>query len=217
MNQKSESHTAPVLSVQRLTFGYPGRPVFDGWSHDFSAGLTWVRGRNGCGKSTLLKLLAGGLVAGAGELSLQGISQRTQALDYRRKVFWCGPSAIAFDHLSPAEYFGFMRGLYPEFDLQALQHHIAGFALQACLNLPLTTLSTGTQRKVWLATALSAGCRLSLLDEPINALDAASLAHLRAALSDCAKDVSRAWIVTSHEDMGVPIAALQVVELAVLV
>jgi ABC-type multidrug transport system ATPase subunit len=217
MNDEAQARVRPVLAVQGLTFGYPGRPVFEDWTHDFGAGLTWVRGPNGCGKSTLLKLLAGGLVAGAGALSVLGIDQRTRALDYRRKVFWCGPGEIAFDHLSPAEYFGFMRGLYPEFDLQALHRHIAGFALQACLNLPLMTLSTGTQRKVWLATALSAGCQVSLLDEPINALDAASLAHLRVALADCAKDVSRAWIVTSHEDMGVSQTALQMLELAVLV
>ena len=51
----------PVLQVQDLSFSYPGRPVFTGWSASFKPGLTWVRGSNGSGESTLLKLLAGAL------------------------------------------------------------------------------------------------------------------------------------------------------------
>jgi ABC-type sulfate/molybdate transport systems ATPase subunit len=66
----------------------------------------------------------------------------------------------------------------------------------------LATLSTGTQRKVWLAVALAAGTTVTLLDEPLNALDAKSLEYLRSVLVKCAQDPSRAWIVASHEDLG---------------
>lgn len=193
---------APVLRVQRLSFSYPARHVFNGWSADFGAGLSWVRGGNGSGKSTLLQLMAGALPAHAGRLSVLGIDSEQRPLDYRREVFWCGAGAIAFDHLRAPEYFGFMRGLYPRFDVAALREHIAGFGLAPHLDLRLSTLSTGTQRKVWLAAALVAGTAAVLIDEPVNALDAASLTHLHSVLLRCAADPARAWIVTSHEPLG---------------
>ncbi len=200
----------PLMRVRDLTFSYPRRRVFTLWSHDFNGGLTWVRGSNGCGKSTLLKLLAGSLQAFAGQVEVQGLDVKVQPLRYRRSVFFCGPGPIVFDHLSPTEFFGFMRTLYPGVDSRALARHVDGFELNPFLNLPLSTLSTGTQRKVWLAIALSAGTRVTLLDEPLNALDAKSAAHLRAALLECAQDGSRAWIVASHEELGAaaPLATL---------
>ena len=191
-----------ILSANGLGFSYPARHVFNGWSHDFGAGLSWVRGPNGSGKSTLLQLLAGALPLRAGSLRVNGIDATQQPLAYRREVFWCGAGPIAFDHLRPPEFFGFMRSLYPRFDAAALPAHIAGFGLAPQLDLRLARLSAGTQRKVWLAAALVANSAAVLIDEPVNALDAASLAHLQRALLHCAADPARAWIVTSHEPLG---------------
>ena len=41
-----------------------------------------------------------------------------------------------------------------------------------------------------------------LNDEPVNALDVDSLAHLHRALLRCAADPACAWVVTSHEPLG---------------
>jgi ABC-2 type transport system ATP-binding protein len=130
---------------------------------------------------------------------MAGIDATERPLDYRREVFWCGPGAIAFDHLRPPEYFAFLRGLYPRLDSAALESHLQGFGLAPFLHNRLSELSTGTQRKVWLSAALSAGTAVVLLDEPLNALDAASLAHLRTQLARCAADTERAWLLASHE------------------
>lgn len=210
MNHVADLPQATLMRVRGLTFSYPQRHVFTAWSHDFNAGLTWVRGNNGCGKSTLLKLLAGSLQAFAGEVEVQGLSVKEQPLPYRRSVFFCGPGPVVFAHLSPIEFFGFMRTLYPGVDSEALAKHVEGFELNPFLNLSLATLSTGTQRKVWLAIALCTGTRVTLLDEPFNALDTKSSVHLRAALLECAQDGSRAWIVASHEELGAatPLATL---------
>lgn len=196
----------PVLEVVDLSYSYPGRHVFNAWSAAFGPGLSWVRGGNGSGKSTLLKLLAGALPPLAGSLRLQGIDAAARPLDYRREVCWCGPAAIAFDHLQPPEYFAFLGGLYPRFDAAAAARHVEGFGLAPFLGRRLRELSTGTQRKVWLTAALAAGTRVTLLDEPLNALDRASLAYLLARLGEAAAaaiaDAPRAWIVASHEDLG---------------
>jgi ABC-type multidrug transport system ATPase subunit len=202
-----------ILSVKGLGFSYPARHVFNDWQHEFGVGLTWLRGPNGSGKSTLLQLLAGALPLRSGTLTVNGIDAVQQPIAYRREVFWCGSGSIAFDHLRPPEYFGFMRSLYPQFDAGSLPAQIAGFGLAAQLDMPLAALSAGTQRKVWLAAALVANTAAVLIDEPVNALDTASLSHLHRELQRCAVDASRAWIVTSHEPLGPAGALARCVEL----
>ena len=195
-----------LLQIQDLSFSYPGRAVFTGWCADIHPGLNWLRGANGSGKSTLLKLLAGALPPLTGRLRVHGVDATTQPLDYRRRVFWCGPGAIAFDHLRAPEYFGFLLGLYPQLDTTALAAHVQGLGLPSFLAPRLRELSTGTQRKVWLAAALAVGTPVVLLDEPLNALDAASLAYVHNQLAWCAASTTQAWLVASHEAPG-PAAA----------
>jgi ABC-type multidrug transport system ATPase subunit len=202
------------LQVRDLSFSYGDRPMFDRWSAVFEGGLTWLRGSNGSGKSTLLKLLAGALQPASGQVAVDGVAQDAQPMDYRRRVFWCGPGPVAFDHLSPQEYFAFIRGLYAGWDDAAMDRHVRGFGLAPHLHAPLRTLSTGTQRKTWLVAALCAGTPVTLLDEPLNALDAASLAHLRTSLAGHANEAKRVWIVATHEALGEGIAITRQVELA---
>jgi ABC-type multidrug transport system ATPase subunit len=197
-----------LLRIDGLSFSYPGRHVFTGWSAEVGAGLTWLRGGNGSGKSTLLALLAGALPPLLGSLSVMGVVQADQPLAYRRAVYWCGPAGIVFDHLRPPEYFGFIAGLYPRLDAAALAAHVEGLGLRPFLGQRLAALSTGTQRKVALATALAVGSTVVLLDEPFNALDAASSAYFRAALLRESGDPARAWLVASHEAPGAEPAAV---------
>jgi len=198
----ARSATDPVLQADRLTFWYPDRPVFSLWSAGFRAGLTWLRGRNGSGKSTLLQLLGGALPPQAGRLRVRGIDAAEEPLAYRREVFWCGPGPIAFDHLRPAEYFGFLSTLYPRFDRAQALDHAAALGLGPHMGLRLAALSTGTQRKVALAAALAVGTAAVLLDEPLIALDAASLDCFLERLAARAADSPAAWLVASHEWLG---------------
>jgi ABC-type multidrug transport system ATPase subunit len=196
------NESAAHLQVRDLSFSWPRRHVFTAWSAEVGPGLTWLRGVNGSGKSTLLKLLAGALPPLAGEVQLTGnlpLNPATDALAWKRNVFWCGPGPIAFDHLRPLEYFGFLQGLYPRFDAAAVQAHAHALGLAPHLGAPLAALSTGTQRKVWLAAALAVGTRLRLLDEPLNALDTASLAYLQGQLVRAAQQRDTLWLVASHE------------------
>ncbi len=69
-------------------------------------------------------------------------------------------------------------------------------------------LSTGSKRKVWLASALASGRALTLLDEPTGGLDAASIRGLWRWLADIATQPGRAVVVASSERVGrVPLAA----------
>ena len=204
---------APVrLSVRDLSFSYADRHVFNGWSADFGPGMTWLRGSNGSGKSTLLKLLGGALLPLAGHLTVDGVDSLREPLTYRREVFWCGPGSIAFDHLRAQEYFRFLRGFYKRFDAVAAQTHVDGLGLRPYVGDRLSDLSTGTQRKVWLAAALVVGTAVVLVDEPLNALDRASLTYLRQQLGARAAG-AQAWVIASHEPPLIAVAPSQVLHL----
>lgn len=197
--------TPPILQVQDLSFSYPGRHVFTGWSQAFGPGITWVRGDNGCGKSTLLKLLVGAVPAITGRFLLHGAP--TEPADpsnpaHRQAVFWCGPGGVAFEHLQPAEFFGFMASLYPHFDTVLAQELADELGLGPFMTRRLREMSTGTQRKVWLAAAFSANTPVVLLDEPLAALDLRSVRVVRELLQHHASDPDTAWIVASHDDLG---------------
>ncbi len=195
---------ASFLHIEALSYAYSNsRRVVDLWSQALAPGLVWLRGPNGSGKSTRLKLLAGMLQPQYGSARLAGVDLLREPLDYRRCVSFVGAEPPPFEHLSPAERFDFLSRLYPQADRASWHAHVAGFGLTPFLNQPLRTLSTGTQHKAALAAALALHTPLLLLDEPLNALDAASLAHLRGVLGEAALWRNRLALVVSHEELGV--------------
>lgn len=196
--------TTDLLNVRSLSFAYERRRIVDLWSESFDAGLVWLRGPNGVGKSTRLKLLAGALAPQYGTALLNGrVDLLADPLAWRREVAWVSAEPPPFEHLSPAELFGFLSGLYPRAERERWESHIEGFGLAPFLRQPLRQLSTGTQHKAALAAALALGTTVLLLDEPLNALDDASLAHWRACMAEAAASPDRLMLVVSHEELGV--------------
>ena len=201
-NDLINEENSGMLMVRKLSFNYPERSIFSQWEHSFRPGVTWIKGRNGSGKTTLLKILSGALNPASGDIELQGVHISSEPLQYRQQIYYCGPGPIVFDHLTPSEFFGFMRHLYPNYQDEELKQHIEGLDLNPFRDVQLKNLSSGTQRKVWLAFALAAGAKATILDEPFNALDSSSIEYLRSTLSHCSKNVSRLWIVASHQNLG---------------
>ncbi|MBQ0935696.1 ABC transporter ATP-binding protein [Ideonella paludis] len=197
------------LTVSHLIFGFSQRLLLADWSAHFGPGLTWVQGPNGCGKSTLLRLMGGAIAPQGGTLSINGCHASQDPLAYRQQVLWLGPDRIAFDHLKPLEWAGFMAGLYPRFDRAAFEQHWDAFALAPHQHQRIAALSTGTQRKLALAVAWAAQTPALLLDEPLSGLDAAALAHAQAVLAVRAQSTEMVTVIASHE-------ALQATDVRVL-
>jgi ABC-2 type transport system ATP-binding protein len=197
------------LHIEALSYAYSqSKRVVDLWSQTLAPGLVWLRGPNGSGKSTRLKLLAGMLHPQYGSARLAGFDLVREPLDYRRNVCFVGAEPPPFEHLSPAERFAFLSRLYPRADAASWHAHVEGFGLAPFLHQPLRQLSTGTQHKAALAAALALHTPLLLLDEPLNALDTASLAHLRGVLGEAASWQDRLALVVSHEELGVETSAV---------
>lgn len=198
-----------MLDIHQLRVGYPQQPpIVDGWSGRIPAGVTLVHGDTGAGKSTLLRVLAGEQPADAGRLTVAGIDLARDAAGYRRHVFFGDHTDPSLDPMTGRACATRLRADDPAFDEASWEDMVEGFALAPQIDKPMYMLSTGSRRKVWLASALASGRALVLLDEPTGGLDAASRRCLWRALTRCAARPLQAVIVGSGETLDdVPLAA----------
>lgn len=204
-----------VLEVNGLCFDYPQRPLFCRLTVTIPGGVCLVLGGDGSGKTSLLRLLAGELVAQSGTLHINGVALADNAQAYRHQVFWIDPRTTEHEQITPLQFFAQQRLRYPGF-LPAESAHfaelVAGLSLTEHLEKPLYMLSTGSKRKVWLASAFAAGALVTLLDDPFAALDKPSITFVHRFLADVANDTARSWVVAHYEGLeGVPLA--KVIEL----
>jgi ABC-2 type transport system ATP-binding protein len=189
--------TDPVLQIDRLCFAHPGQPpLFDNWSAAVPAGLTLLDGDTSRGKTSLLRLLAGEL-HGTGRFTLAGRRRDADPAAWRHDVCWIDPRDARWDALRPDELMAAQRALHPGLDETAWQRHLDAFELQPHRAKAMYMLSTGSRRKVALAAALSAGCTLTLLDEPTAGLDRPAVEGLARALADAAGQPGRVCLLAS--------------------
>ena len=186
-----------TLDVSALTFSYPDKNLFSDFTARFPPGTTLLRGGDGRGKSTLLRLMAGTLSAQSGQLKINGIDLQSQPAKYKANLFFAEPRSDAFDALTALDYFQLQRSVYLRFDDAILAQMTAGLGLDAHLHKQLFMLSTGSKRKVFLATAFAASAAVTLLDEPFAALDAASIAYLLHWLKNSAP-APRIWVIADY-------------------
>ena len=145
--------------------------------------VTVLLGPNGAGKSTLLRLLAGLLQPTTGELTLQASGKETQPLptDPRQRARWL--HFVAAEH-HPVFDFRVEQvvamGRYPHRgrsgrleseDRLRVREAMEQTDVLHLADRSVLSLSSGEQRRVWVARALVTQARFILLDEPSANLD----------------------------------------------
>lgn len=182
------SNPAPAHVVaEDLGLRLAGQTVFEGLSFTIGPGLTLVRGGDGRGKTSLLCLLAGTLTPTSGRL--RGVPD---------SVFHEQPGDPAHDAVVARAWLAAIASRHPRWDAASARGAADAFALQEHIDKPLFMLSTGSRRKLGLVAAAACGARLTLLDTPYAALDAASRRALDSLLGHAAVRGDRAWVVADH-------------------
>jgi hypothetical protein len=82
---------------------------------------------------------------------------------------------------------------YAGFDQAALLQLIDGLALEPHLFKQIQMLSSGTRRKVWITAAFASGAALTLLDDPLAALDKSSALFVLSQMAALAQDGQRTF------------------------
>lgn len=201
MTSEQVARAGPVLglSVEGLTYSWPGTRLCADWTHAFDPGLTVVVAEDGAGKTTLLRLLAAELKPETGQLNLFGCPAWPQPDPYRQQVFWCDPASDVYDLLSGHDYVQLRRRAHARWDDGVCDDVLAHLELTDHLAKPLHGLSAGMRRKLRMAAAFASGAPLTLLDTPFAALDRRSCAQVGELLQAAAQVDHRVVVATGYE------------------
>ncbi|HPC19023.1 MAG: ABC transporter ATP-binding protein [Kiritimatiellae bacterium] len=171
-----------ALEIPALAFG--GEPICA------------IVGPNGSGKSTLLKVAAGLLVPGAGMVELNGrpVAKMRRPALARRLGYLPQECPALFDYtvaqvaaMGRHAHGGVLEMSNPG-DRDAVARALAEVGLDTMRSRPLSHLSGGERRRVWLASALAQEPEILLLDEPTQSLD---LHHAAAVMNILARRAAR--------------------------
>ncbi len=201
------------LEVTGLCCRRGGRRVFEGLSFALAAGeLLALTGRNGSGKTTLLRALALLVTPSAGEIRWQGEDVARDREAWRRRIAWLGHLDGLKGDLGVRENLSIAASLRDE-PADRIDQALAAFDLETFARREVRTLSAGQRRRVALARVASSHAPLWLLDEPVNALDAASQAALHAVLT---RHLAAGGLVLAATHAPIDVAGARFLELGAL-
>ena len=152
-------------------------------------------GANGAGKTTTIRMLMNIVRPDRGEISVLGTpSRRLSSRDFER-IGYVSESQKLPDRLSVAQYFEYLRSLYPNWD-PALEKELATqFELPP--SRKIKHLSHGMRMKLLLVGALAFRPKLLVLDEPLSGLDTLVRDEVVNGLLQQAADTT--ILISSHE------------------
>jgi len=185
-----------MIEIKDVAFGYGGRDLFSGLKLTLRSGQIYgLLGKNAQGKTTLLKLIAGLRFPREGSINVFGMNAGDREPELLQKIFFV-PEQIELPSLRVGDYAAELSDYYSTFRLDSFAGYIEEFEIYE--SVLMQTLSFGEQKKVLLALALSSGCPLILLDEPMNGLDVPAKMKFRRLLAMAATEDST-FILSTHQ------------------
>jgi ABC-2 type transport system ATP-binding protein len=190
-----------MITVENLTFDYPGTRALDSVSFRVAAGsITALVGPNGAGKTTLLRCLAALEEPVAGTIRIAGVDVLATPRDCHRLVGYLSDFFGLYDELTARQcllHAAAIRGI-PAAGREAAALDAAGrLGLADRLSAKAGTLSRGLRQRLAIAQAIVHRPRLLLLDEPASGLDPEARARL-AELFVALRDEGMTLVVSSH-------------------
>lgn len=197
----------PCFTGHSLACVRGGRVVFAGLDFTLSPGDGLILlGPNGSGKSSLLRVMAGLLRPAAGTLAWGGEKVAEDPEAHAGRSHYVGHHDAVKPVLSVAENLRFWARLHqPHAATAALavDRALERFGLGHLRDIPGKMLSAGQKRRTNLARLLAAPSPLWLLDEPITALDRASIKVLEQVFAEH-RAGGGIVVLSTHADVDLP-------------
>ena len=194
-----------VLSIRHLWAGYNRQPVLEDINLSVKElDFIGLIGPNGSGKTTLFKVLLGLLQPMQGEIRILGHSVR-----HGRRYLGYVPQTVEFDRSFPISVgdvvlqgrLGRRRLLrrYTVRDMEAVTEALQNVEMLPLRNRPLSELSGGQRKRVYIARALATDPKILLLDEPLASVDP----HMESHIYELLKRLNnRITILMISHDIG---------------
>ena len=173
-----------------------------GVSLDIARGsLTTLLGPSGCGKTTILRLIAGFLQPDAGDVLIDGISQRGLP-PYLRRTSTVFQEYALFPHMTVFDNVAYglrLRRLPLAAIAEKVRHTLSLLHLVGLEGRLPRELSGGQQQRVALARSLIVEPDVLLMDEPLSNLDAKLRVSVRAEIREIQQRVGITTRYVTHD------------------
>jgi ABC-2 type transport system ATP-binding protein len=194
----------PAVSVQNLSFTYPGQAkhCFNNLNLEIGTGLRFgLFGPNGAGKTTLMNCMTGVLRPQQGKIFLAGTDLQKDPKKTKRLFGFIPQDFSFYPELSPLENLHFF-GAWSGMSRQQVKHKAAELlnvlGLEDVSNKAVHKFSGGMKRRVNLAIGVIHDPSILFLDEPTVGVDI----HTRQAIITYLKELNAkgtTLIYTSHQ------------------
>jgi len=189
-----------VIDVRHLSKRYGDRAAVSDLSFKVERGeVVGFLGPNGAGKSTTLRMLTGFLEPSAGEIRIDGLDTRTQAIEVRKRVGYMPEAVPLYLEMRVSEYLRFRAELkgVPGRDIARNVNKALELATVADVKTRIIgQLSKGYRQRVGLADALVADPPLLILDEPTAGLDPNQIRQVRDLIRELSKE--KTVLISTH-------------------
>ncbi len=164
-----------MLRIEHLTKIYDGKKAVDDVNIQIEKGEIYgFIGHNGAGKTTTIKCCAGILQFESGEIYVDGISVKENALACKQKIAYIPDNPDIYDFMTGIQYLQFIADVFEipsKIREEKIKEYGDAFELTKDLASPISSYSHGMKQKLVLISAFIHEPKLIILDEPFVGLD----------------------------------------------
>ncbi|MBA4057494.1 MAG: ABC transporter [Marivirga sp.] len=189
-----------MLFVQNFSKNYSGTTVISAINLEFNTGVYWIKGENGSGKTTFFKCLSG-VIPCHGTIKFDdGISLKTDPIEYRKRVNYSEAEPLYPGFLTPKElirFIGRTKAAPPE----QQDYFLKNFGIDQYQDKPCSTCSSGMLKKLSLVLAFLGTPKVIILDEPLITLDSDARNILLAFINQYTTQHQTIFLLSSHQTL----------------
>lgn len=164
-----------MLNIQQLSKAYGEKKAVDDLSLHIAPGEIYgFIGHNGAGKTTTLKAVAGILNYDEGTILVDGVDNRKNPLDCKRRIAYIPDNPDIYDFMTGIKYLNFVADIFGVGSAERqerIQKYADLFELTGDLGQAVATYSHGMKQKLAIISAFIHEPKLILMDEPFVGLD----------------------------------------------
>jgi ABC-2 type transport system ATP-binding protein len=201
-----------IIEIRDVSLTLRGVRLFEDASATFEQGQTYgLVGPNGSGKSVLLKLICGFMHPDTGQVIIDpAFLSANRTYPDRFGITIDGPAYLP--QLSGYENLRELASIRKRISKHEIRAIMQDLDLDPDSGQKVRNYSLGMKQKLSLAQALMEDPEVLLLDEPFNALDAASVVTVKRILREL-RDAGKTMIFTSHSSSDITELSDAIVEI----